>query len=181
MGETFQEWIRRAIEKAGGQSELARALRRRFPTLRVTPQAIQHLAVPKKGKKPAQASRLTPYIAEVVGLPVYGIASPTNGTHQPEGPRYLASPVNKNTLERAQEVDGVEFTKDALLVAKAFMDLPRNMRDEFKRKIETAALEHSSAVADENLTHLAAPRPRKRTAVKAGAPGGKRRHVPGTQ
>ena len=34
----------------------------------------------------------------------------------------------------------MEYAKESLAVARAFMALPRNERDEFKRKIEVAAL-----------------------------------------
>jgi lambda repressor-like predicted transcriptional regulator len=72
----------------------------------------------------------------------------------------IGSPVTAATtaaLERAQEIDGVELTKEAIQLAKAWMDLPRNVRDEYKRKIETEALRHTSVVLDRQLDQLAAP------------------------
>jgi hypothetical protein len=69
----------------------------------------------------------------------------------------------------------MELTTDAVFVAKAFMDLPKNKRDEFRRKIEIEAMPYMSRVPDEQLAHLAAP---KRTVA---ATPKKRTRVPGTQ
>lgn len=80
-----------------------------------------------------------------------------------EGQRDRAAPAQAlPKLETAMEVDGVEFTKQALQVAKAFMDLPRNRRDDYQRAIETEALNSSSVVPDRQLGHLAAPKEKKR-------------------
>lgn len=79
-----------------------------------------------------------------------------------EGPRSGPLPAvgespSRYDLERTTEVEGVELTKAAIEVAKAFMALPENMRDDYKRKIETEALKHRSRILDADLGHLAAP------------------------
>jgi transcriptional regulator with XRE-family HTH domain len=84
-----------------------------------------------------------------------------------EGSPDRAAPIErKAALDLMMEVDGMELSRDAILVARAFMELPGNKRAEFKRKIETAALEYATAKPDGELEHLAAP---------------KKRHVKGTQ
>lgn len=152
MATTYQDRLEEAIKRAGGQSELARKLTR-YTGNTVSPQAIQYLA-DRNRRKPARGSRLTPAIAAVTGM---------RAEYLSDGklPRDADAPAPP-ALETTMEVEGVELTKQALNVAKAFMDLPRNRRDEYQRAIEAEALGHSSVVPDSKLRHLAATGRKKR-------------------
>jgi transcriptional regulator with XRE-family HTH domain len=79
------------------------------------------------------------------------------------GPRDKApEATERRALEPAAEIQGMELTRDAILVARAFMELPGNLRAEFKRRIETAALEYSTAKPDGELGHLSVKRKKER-------------------
>lgn len=134
-----------ALKRIGGppdraQTKLAKALNVRFPELKTTPQAIQYLA---KNPNAKRGGRLMVYISRLVDLPPLGEWSVSSEHPIHEAAGGIVEPVpnmSRRSVERAKELDGVEYTKEALEVAKAFMDLPRNLRDEFKRQIETEAL-----------------------------------------
>jgi hypothetical protein len=143
---TFQDRIDVAIARAGGQSALAEKVSR-YTGKKVDPQVIQYLASRKRAKR-ARASRFTPAIAAVTGLRAEWLA------HE-KGPRDDDPPAPELTV--AGEIDGMEFTKQAIEVAKAFMDLPRRRRDEIHRQVTTEALLEVSHVPDSKLGHLAAP------------------------
>lgn len=157
---TFQDRMQQAIDKAGGQSALARAIEQRFG-IKFSQQSIQYLVskTPGKNGKLAQGSTHVPQIAAVVGFNPEWLATG-------KGPRdhvsHTASSVQSTrvtvpAVEPATQIDNVEYTQAALQLARAWMDLPRNERDIFKRAIETAALRYMSSIPDDQLEHLAAP------------------------
>lgn len=157
-----------AIKRCGGQSELARLIKRRYGT-EVSPQRIQYLAN-ATAAKPAKGSRITAQIASVAGLRPEWLASGT-------GPRDEIAPAafgrsGIDPLRAAKLIDvkvvgtkrriKMELTQEAIEVAKAFMDLPARERMRFQRAILVAALPHQRDVPDEELQHLAAPTAGKR-------------------
>ena len=164
---TYQDFIDAAIRKAGSQSELARRVSELLPRgQKLTPQAIQYLAsrkARKKDGKPAGGSTFTPFIEQATGL-AYANEGRLSASI---GEVTLAATGTLGTLEPAQEIGGVELTKDAIRVARAFMDLPRRRRDAILRAIETEALGETTAVADARVEHLRAPS-EKKSKPKAG-------------
>lgn len=100
----------------------------------------------------------------------------------PKRPNQLAEPGGRGykVLETTTEVDGVELTKQAIQVAKAFMDLPRNRRDDYQQQIETEALKSSSRTPDEKLRHLAAPTAQKKLRSATAAVPYLSAHRPGS-
>jgi hypothetical protein len=152
---TFQDWIAEAIERAGGQTELARKLSVRVGQP-IKPQTIQYLA--SRAGKPARGSRFKADIAAVTGLdPLWKPGEPVAAL-APVPYNLLANSAQSTSapaLELASEIDGMELTKDALAVVRAWMALPENEREDFKQKIETASLRHRKSVPDEHLKHMA--------------------------
>jgi transcriptional regulator with XRE-family HTH domain len=73
-------------------------------------------------------------------------------------------------VELAIMVDGMELTREALEIAKMWMELPGSERQELKRRIkERVKIYGSENVPDERLGHLAAPgTPTAQRAAKAG-------------
>lgn len=159
---TFQDRMRVAIERAGGQSELARKIQERYG-LKISPQRIQWLASPTVAK-PAKGSRITPQIAGVAGLRAEWLASGKGLRDEPEPPksRGSANGAHKQAavvsirVKETGEVVKMELTKQALEVAKAFMDLSKGARDKFHRAIEVERIKHLEEVPDEKLAHLSA-------------------------
>lgn len=132
--------------------------------LNISQQTIGYL-LNRKRTKPAAASKYTPQIAAVSGLNAQWLASGRGTRDAILAAGDIGAPTRAQpTIETTTEVDGVELTRAAIEVAKAWMDLPRNERDEFKRKIETAALRHSAAIPDNELEHLSAAGKPKRIA-----------------
>lgn len=180
-----------AIARAGGpeagQSEIARRITQKWGK-KCSPQSIQYLA-DKKRPKPARSSALLPMIAEVVGLRWTWLAT-GNGEMEIPGwsfDEFMKSPEDSRPagqnvthagtpFDIAIKVNGMELTQEALEVAKAFMELPGNERERFKRDIQVAALRYQRHVPDEKLAHLAAPD--SPTAKRLGT---KRKVSPGTQ
>jgi hypothetical protein len=173
-----------AIRRAGGQSALARKLSEIIGR-EVKPQTIQYLAR-RTGKKPATGSRWTLAIARAAELhpdwpndrprsklPANGLA-----TGSGDGAESTSQP---SAVELAQEVAGMELTRDAIALVRAWMALPENEREDFKRKIETASLRYRARVPDERLSHLAAPNSATaRKQAERAKPRTKKR-TPGTQ
>lgn len=159
----YQDRLEVAVKRAGGQAQLAKLVNDRFG-LKISQQTINYL-LNRKRVKPAVASKYTPQIAAVSGLNAQWLASGRGLRDAVSEVAEGVAPVRAApTIETTTEVDGVELTRAAIEVAKAWMDLPRNERDEFKRKIETAALRHSAAIPDNELEHLSAAGKRKRLA-----------------
>lgn len=77
-----------------------------------------------------------------------------------------------------------DIRREGLELLRAWQKLPENERDEFKRRVEVAAMKYSRRVNDERLDHLAAPG--TKAASRAGkaarkAPAKAKARTPGTQ
>lgn len=95
-----------------------------------------------------------------------------------EGPKRRGAPpaiapVQAKPLETTTEVGDVELTKQAILVAKAFMDLPRKRRDHYQRQIETEVLREWASEAPEKPVEEYASA-RREAAMVAQSAGKKR-------
>lgn len=171
---TYQDRIQVAIERAGGQSELARMVNERYGT-KLKPQNIQYLArkTPNSRGKVAGGSRHSSLFASVVGLVAEWLES---GEGPQDVPNWKPSKARKNgvlkeplTLSRTVHVKiketgeriTVELTTDALKLAKLFMDMAVEDRKEILRQVETKEIKRKiqggAYVPDEKLGHLAAP------------------------
>ena len=178
-GMTLQELVALAVDKCGGQSELARTIARRFG-VRATQQQIEYLL--RVRGKPARRSSLTPYIAKIAGQ------SPTWAPSAAEGKRDRkadAAPLHKAKLVAVKikgtgRVETVELTTEALQLAKLFMDLDADDRREVLAKAGALDARRRSVkgprVPDEKLRHLAAP-----GTPTAQATAAKRKRAPSTQ
>lgn len=160
---TFQERMRVAIKRAGGQSALARRLNEVY-NAGVSPQTIQYLASTTL-EKPAQGSRLTPQIAALTGLAADWLATGT-GEQNAEGARdgrrqrrqsITRAGIIEITIKETGEMRRIELTQDAIEVALMFMDLDKRERATFKRQLTVAAMQHMDVRPDAELAHLAAP------------------------
>jgi hypothetical protein len=155
MSTTFGQRVRWCIDEhfGGNQSALARKITEMGR--RTTPAAIGHLLHGGKGK-PARGSTLTPFIAQASRVHAEWLAS-GNPPRDLDGEQ-AAMPVRPK-IELTTEIEGVELTRAAIDVAKAFMKLPEDLREDYKRKIETEALRYAAKKPDSELRHLAAPKP----------------------
>lgn len=164
----FQQRMKVAVDRAGGQTALARKIEKRFGG-KVDPQRIQYLVTAKtsdRKPKAARGSQLTPQIAAVTGLRAEWLAS---GTGPRDEGTTIASkaPISKPKIERAGTIEitvketgemrRIEMTQDAIEVAIMFMDLSKRERSNFKRQLTAVALQHMDIAPDEQLDHLAAP------------------------
>jgi len=157
MDLTTQQRIAKAIEKVGSQREVIRRIANRFGKT-FTQQAISKLKNAPDDEYVVN-SKVTPYLALVAEFNLDWL---TRGID----PRDTVPQLNaSNTTRKIPRLndnivaeDGVEYTRAALDVARAFMALPENERDEFKRHIETAALRYRSRVSDQQMEGWRAPR-----------------------
>lgn len=163
--DTFQKRLALAIKRAGGQSALARKIFARFG-IATSPQRIQYLSR-SSGAKPARSSGITAQIAAVAGLNAEWLAT-GKGARDAGDERSLKRAKDERMIhEQARELRitligtgetiKMEITKQALEVAKAFMDLPVNERNKIERKVMTLRLQYLEEVPDDKLGHLAAP------------------------
>lgn len=146
-----------AIKRAGSRSELARLVSAKLPKgqRKLTTSAIQYLArrTATKGKKPAQGSRHVHLIAEVAGLVPYGIESGEGSPESAPGGTDRRGPI----VDIAEEIDGVEYTRESLQIARWFKELSGATRQKFAKEIERAYHAEGPVKGDEELRHLARP------------------------
>ena len=158
--ESLQDLVDLAVRKCGGQSELAREIKRRFGVV-VRPQNIEWLR--QRTRKPAQRSSLTPYIATIAGVdPAWapkpnlkGVASRT------KEPLRVARTVAVKIKETGKVVK-VELTTEVLRVAKALMDMDADDRLEVVAKVEALEIQRRALKGrhrgpDRELDHMARP------------------------
>lgn len=172
---TFHERCVQTIDAIGGSQEsIAAKIRERFG-VPCSQQAIGNLYSPPPDKEP-QSSRLTPYLAALAGYSPTWLASEV-------GERDIAPQLNAENMAGTIhsspghhiEVDGVEITRAALEVAKAFMALPEFERDDFKQRIETLALQYRSRVLDHKMESWRAPRVAKPGAAPTATRKGRKK------
>lgn len=152
---SFQDWMDDAIQKAGGRTQLAEKVRALQPKGQkpITVPAIQYLARrgAPKGKKPAQGSRIAHLIARATGLPMYG-------DDNPSFVRETGAPYSsKLQVEVPEEIDGVEYTRESLQIARWFKELSGATRQRLAAEIERAYHAEGPVKRDQDLEHLARP------------------------
>lgn len=174
---TLSERAKQAIDVFGSQQRAADAIKAQCG-LRITQAAISKVASGKHGDDPGLS--IVPILLAVVAR--FNVLWMTRGIGPRDLPSQLPLAVPASTLQTSsivQTAEGpMEMTSDAIYVARAFMALPENKRDDFKRWIETVALEYRTPVPDHQLEHLRAPGEPSdsgKVAVTVAAPRPKRR------
>lgn len=69
----------------------------------------------------------------------------------------VAGPLPRFEGEDEEEIATMEMRRNAAELVRAWMALPENERDDFKRQIEVASLRYRRKVPDRKVEHLAAP------------------------
>lgn len=72
------------------------------------------------------------------------------------------------TADELWEQIPMELKRELRELFTAYMALPENERDDFKRQIEISSMRYRRRTRDEALAHLAAPKERPAESVKAG-------------
>ncbi len=153
---TLAERAHQAVKVIGSQPKAVRAIQVRCG-IDITQAAISKIVSGAHGDDPGKS--IVPILLAVVAG--FNVLWMTRG----KGPRDVASQLpRQNSAPTLQPFSTVEtddgpmkISDDAILVASAFMALPENKRKDFKRWIETVALEYREAVPDHQLEHLRAP------------------------
>lgn len=158
-GQTYQDWIDAAVAKAGDKSKLAAKVRALLPPgLTFSVQSVQHLArrKPKKGK-PARGSKFTVFIAEAAGIAPYGSDNVNVNNRMGSIGQTVATKPLLN-VEITGEVEGMEYTRESLQIARWFMELKGATRQTFAMDIERAYLSEGRGKLDHEVgRHLPLP------------------------